>query len=362
MANPYDQFDANPYDQFTSTNVSPTAEPSLLGRYVSGYMKAGLPGIAWEGAKYGNEKLNKAALEAGGKVAETAGRMGIPSEIAGGLGVGANMAVNAIPMVFGGGIGAKAAPAVEGGAKWLMQTALKPTKADVVSGKAGKAIQTYFDEGVNPTLNGLDDMKQIISGLNDRVNQVIANSPASIKTDVQKYMQQVLDKFRARPDRLQAEADIANAEQIFTQHPLVKGATDIPIQTAQDLKRGYQQAIGDRGYGEMKTAATEAEKAIARGLREKISAAAPEVADINARESQLINAMKVAQRGSGVLSGNKNPFGLGLLNTHTLPLWLLDRFAGGKAGIAQILYGGARPISTFGGAMGGGLYDLLNSK
>src|SRR3990167_10396587 len=103
------------------------------------------------------------------------------------------------------------------------------------------------------------------------------------------------------------------------------------------MKQGTYKAIGGKNYGELKGAETEAQKALARGVKEEISSAVPNVAALNKREGNLLNALSVAERRA-LMDANKNPLGLGVLNPATLALWLWDRSGWAKAMTARMLY------------------------
>lgn len=77
---------------------------------------------------------------------------------------------------------------------------------------------------------------------------------------------------------------------------------------AQQLKQGTYRTLKGK-YGEVGSAATEAQKALARGLKEEVAGAVPAVAPLNARESALIDALAVAERRT-MMDANKNPVGL----------------------------------------------------
>ena len=109
------------------------------------------------------------------------------------------------------------------------------------------------------------------------------------------------------------------------------------------MKQGTYKAIGGKNYGELKGAETEAQKALARGLKEEISSAVPNVAALNKREGNLLNALSVAERRA-LMDANKNPLGLGVLNPATLALWLWDRSGWAKAMTARMLYSGSEQI------------------
>lgn len=152
------------------------------------------------------------------------------------------------------------------------------------------------------------------------------------------------------PQAETALQDLGRVQTDFLEHPNILGAREIPVQLAQDMKNGYQRAIGDRGYGELKTATTEGEKQIASGLRQEIGQAVPSVLDPLAREAALINALKLAERRVAV-DANKNPIGLGALISQplALPVWMWDRSPLAKSLTARLLYSGQNTFPALAG-------------
>src|SRR6185369_7841136 len=65
----------------------------------------------------------------------------------------------------------------------------------------------------------------------------------------------------------------------------------IPIQLAQEMKQGTYRALGKKSYGEQKGAETEAQKTLARALKEDIATAEPKVGPLNEQESALLNVI-----------------------------------------------------------------------
>jgi hypothetical protein len=65
------------------------------------------------------------------------------------------------------------------------------------------------------------------------------------------------------------------------------GAGPIPVDLAQDIKQGTYRQV-KKSYGQLSNAQTEAQKALARGIKEEIAAKYPEVAGLNATDSGLI--------------------------------------------------------------------------
>lgn len=319
---------------------------------------AAAAGLTGEALKQGDEMFQQAGYDAGGAVTDKLAGS-VPPEVAAGAGFATNVATQAIPTVVGGFMGKTAAPMVQQGAKGLMQSALKPSKLEHQSGKAARAVQTMLDEGVNVSKGGVEKMRSSISSLNDEIAGIIKDSGAKIdKNAVASRLQDVMKKYEDSLD----PADLKAVEEVWTtflSHPKLVGNSDMAIQLAQKMKQMGGKKLGDAAYGQglKPEAERDAWKAIVRGLKEEISSAAPGISALNKRESDLINASKIASNRVAI-DANKNPLGLGALISQPwmLPLWMWDRSPLGKSMAARGLYSGAGPISVGAGAGAGGLY------
>lgn len=329
----------------------PAAKPSLFDSVKAMLMQSSGAPIAGgpmamiygQGAKKIDELTQKAAYNTGGAVTDVlAGR--VSPEVAGGAGFVSNVVTQALPMIVAGEAGKMLAPAVQAPARSLMQSALKPTLEQLRTGKGARAVETMLKEGYNPTAGGVEKMKGAIASLNDDIAAAIKNSPATVdKRIVAGYLNDALKKFETQVNPSSDVRAIESAWTEFLNHPALAGSNQIPVQLAQEMKRGTYKALGDKSFGELKGASTEAQKTLARGLKEEISKAVPGVGGMNKRESDLLNAMKVAERRV-LMDANKNPLGLGILNPLMLPLWLWDRSPAAKAMTARALYSGAEQI------------------
>jgi hypothetical protein len=112
----------------------------------------------------------------------------------------------------------------------------------------------------------------------------------------------------------------------------------MPVQLAQQLKQGTYRAISDRAYGEQGSASIEAQKALARGLKEEIAANVPEVRALNAEESKLLTALPLVERRV-LMDANKNPAGLSWLarTPEAFAGFMLDRSPLFKSLVARML-------------------------
>jgi hypothetical protein len=211
--------------------------------------------------------------------------------------------------------------------RYLMQSALKPTIQQLKSGDAAIAVQTLLDEGINPTMRGVGKIRDSIDDINNRIAASIGTSNATV--DKQKVLQ-ALDKTRGSfANQVSPTADLKAIDGVaddFLAHPGLLG-NDIPVQQAQSMKQGTYRILSKK-YGQIGSADTEAQKALARGLKEEIANKVPEVAGLNARESKLITTLDVAERRA-LMEANKNPGGLSLLasNPVTWAMFMADKSA-----------------------------------
>lgn len=318
-----------------------------------------------KGINKANKMWEGAAYDVGGKVTDLAAGH-VPPQAAAALGFGTNVGMQAIPSILGMFTGRAAAPAMESGAKRLMQSAVKPNQAARMTGKADKAIGTMLDEGINATHGGMAKVEHEIAKADQALAAIIANSKANV--DVNQAANRALDVLKKARNQVNPDADVRavlNSIDEFLNNPAVAKYTNgmIPVQEAQALKQGTYQTLGSKAYGEVKTADMETQKALARGLKEEIATAAPEVKPVNERLSNLLNVEEVlAPRVS--LEGNKNPIGLGSLSPSTAHLltWLMDRSPWVKSMLARGMYSGSEAIPEAVGAAAGGLVGKQGGK
>lgn len=328
------------------------SEPSFMAKAGSTVLNAVSRGgspmgaavmLAGEGVKQGSQALSDAAYGAGGAVTDAASRVGASPETAAGLGFGANVAIEAIPAVVGGfGAGKVVAPAMEKGARNLMQSAIKPTLADLKSGDATKAIQTMLDEGISVTPGGMEKLREKIGVLNDQIFDAIKNSPATV--DRNKAASALLIPLKRFEKQVTPGADTAAIQKAWTEFVQTWPA-QMPVQLAQEVKQGTYRALGNKAYGELKGADVEAQKHLARGLKDEIAAAVPEVRALNGREAALLNALDVAERRV-LMKYNNNPNGLALLakNPGAWAGFMADRSPLFKSLVARMMNAGSEAI------------------
>jgi hypothetical protein len=297
--------------------------------------------------------LDKSAYDIGGRVTDVTGSPG--------LGFAANVGVQALPVIAGAGVGSKLVPQMEKKAFDLMASAAKPNLSQWESGEAKRAIDTLLKEGISPTEGGVEVLKSKIAALNEKIKQAVSSSTETVKIgDTGKPLLDTLNNFTKQVNAQDDLASIRKVWGMYRNHPALAGQQDMPVQLAQQLKQGtYRQLEGK--YGELTSAETEAQKAIARGLKDEIAAKIPALKDLNAKESELLNALTIAERRA-LLDLNSNPGGLVWLYHHPTAAagYLAARSAPFKAMVARMLHNTPEALPTASGALTGGAADILN--
>jgi hypothetical protein len=281
----------------------------------------------------------KFAYELGGKATDLATNVGATPQVAAGMGVTANFLTQAIPafLLSGRFMDAPAQSLLRKPAEKLMQSAVKPSISDLKSGDAGKAISTMLDEGIYPTQGGMAKASTLADDLEKQVQSAIAQSNARV--GVAAAGSRLRDPYNRALNQVNPQGDLAAIRSVwdeFRTSPQIAGKTDIPVQLAQELKKGTYRALGNKAYGEVGAASVEAQKALARGLREEISKAVPQIADPLKREAALMNVKDVAGNRA-LMEANKNPLGLAALrmdNPLSAATFMADRWAALKAFLA----------------------------
>ena len=221
----------------------------------------------------------------------------------------------------------KAGQALKTKAETLMQSALKPTLPQLKSGAAKTAIETLLQKELPVTQGTVEQLSNEIGNLNTNIASQIAGSTGTIKkSDVLKRLGNLGGE---RSLQVAPESDINAINDIKRQfleyNKGVYNPNVIPVQTAQALKQGTYSSLANK-YGKEVGAAEEAQKALARGLKEEIASQMPEVANLNAKESKLLDTLDVTERRM-FMTLNKDPFGWSMLATHPLKTaaMLMDR-------------------------------------
>jgi hypothetical protein len=110
------------------------------------------------------------------------------------------------------------------------------------------------------------------------------------KTDVLKYLDDIETKKLKQVNPSDDLSAINKVRQEFMAYnqPIIKTTSQtIPVQLAQELKQGTYKCIKKK-YGQLGSTEVEAQKTLARGLKEKIGEAVPDVLGLKKKNQNLL--------------------------------------------------------------------------
>lgn len=221
---------------------------------------------------------------------ERSGEQFQQGDIAGGIGssLGQGVAMAAPEVIKGMGL-----PAAKGVAERLYQSALKPSTT-IPPAKVASIVQTGLENKIPVSAKGLETLGALKDAVDKNIADMIASDPNRPinKFDVTARLGETAKKFQTQ---VNPEADL-NAISEAGNEFLRNQPGEIPASQAQSLKQGTYQQLKGKAYGELKSATIESQKALARGLKEELNTAFPELADLNAQDSKLINLESVLEK------------------------------------------------------------------
>lgn len=215
------------------------------------------------------------------------------------VGLGLSMVA---PEVLPSAIG-KLAPkaAMEALSKRMYQSALKPPPGSYSTAEVSNMVNTGLDNKIPVSEAGASRLNQLVSDLNDKVKAQIAGGAKSGATidpyDVSVRADQIKAKFANQVNPEADAAAIDSSKQEFLRQNSIPPASGIgpsqpnpiPVDEAQALKQGTYRQLKANAYNGMSNATVEAQKALARGIKEELETQFPEIKGLNAREGQMIN-------------------------------------------------------------------------
>lgn len=197
------------------------------------------------------------------------------------------------------------------------ESALKPSTTLSQADRAG-IVQTGLENAIPVSKGGLQTIGNRIDELNQAIKDEIAADPTRQISTVPALNN--LQSVRARfGNQVTPQPDLAEINQVqsnFLNHPKLQplgagpGPGSLNAEDAQAMKQGTYQALGDKAYGELKGASIEAQKSLARGLKDEIANQFPEIDKLNAAESKLLDLQPVLERAIGRI-GNHQFIGIG---------------------------------------------------
>lgn len=232
-------------------------------------------------------------------------------------------------------VGAGLGKGLRGGSGKLMQSAVKPTLK--MAPNAPKIVKTLLEEGINVSPNGMEKLNRLLDAKNSEIAEAIANSGGLIsKADVATRTDALGRRFAQQVNPAADLEAVAKGTAEF-----MEGPTHLTVPQAQAMKTGTYQQVA-KSYGQLSSAAIETQKTLARGLKEEIAKEVPNIAGLNAKESELILAKEALGRRVA-MSGNRDPVGFAWVTHHptTFLAALIDRSPAVKSMLARGMYSSA---------------------
>ncbi len=217
------------------------------------------------------------------------------------------------------------------------ESALKPSTTLSQAERAG-AVRTALDNSIPISKGGVEKLGDLIDDLNTKIKATIDTDPNRPidPNEVATRADQARAKFATQVNAQQdLNAIEASRQQFLTEQGAKPGTPATPPQPtglldsrgnpimdagkpaqpptpaqpmravdAQKMKQGTYRVLKGK-YGEQGSAAVEAQKALARGLKEEIATQFPEIDTLNTAESKLLDLQPLLERAVARISNHQ---------------------------------------------------------
>lgn len=165
------------------------------------------------------------------------------------------------------------------------QSALKPSTR-MPEAKINSAIQTGLNEGIPVSAKGLSKLTGLIDDVNTKMDNAIpANSPATVNKFA--VASRLNDTAKTFSNQVAPTADL-NAISETGNDFIATQPGQIPVKDAAEIKTGTYTQLRKK-YGQLGDASVEAQKALARGIKEELITQFPELQTLGQKDQQFIN-------------------------------------------------------------------------
>lgn len=230
--------------------------------------------------------------------------------------IGLQGALNAAADLLGIGV----TKGVQAGARAVYRGYLKPSLSQKNVRKAGQIVTTAIREMLPISEAGVARGQALITMINNQVNDKLREAARTgtvdlhgIAENVRRFARRVYNRPGAPPENFQAVMRVADEIDLHPSLGLPPGArpsrVDVSPARANQVKQSLDRAIGDN-FGVESKAATEGRKAGRNRARVAMERVAPEIAPLNKRESEIIDALKAVTQASGRESNRNAIFGV----------------------------------------------------
>jgi len=189
----------------------------------------------------------------------------------------------------------------------MYQSALKPSLSARNLPKIQGQVATGLKEAIPVSNAGVSKISGLIRDLRQTITNTIKSNPeatispeavgARLKSSGKGFGEQVLPN--ADLDAIAAaRSQWLNRFVIRDSEGNITGFKQIPVEEAQGMKQGTYR-VNAKKYNELSSAQMEAEKALARGIKEELENIFPDLKGLNAREGALIELRNQLVRAVG---------------------------------------------------------------
>lgn len=181
------------------------------------------------------------------------------------------------------------------------ESALKPSTTLSPDERAA-IVNTGLQERIPVSKEGVNKIGDLLDALQQKVTDAIASNPNKTidPNAVAARTSGVVNNFTEQVNRNADLKAIADSKQEF----LDNNPSPIPADKAQAMKIGTYRVLNGK-FGEQGSASIEAQKALARGLKEEIANQFPELRELNAAESKLYDLQPTLERAVGRISNHQ---------------------------------------------------------
>jgi len=197
-------------------------------------------------------------------------------------------------------------PLVRRAAK-IYQSALKPSQA--LLKKSPAVVKTGLDEGIRVSKGGAVKLKGIMDDIGEEIGKVIDSGVADNKSIAKDKLLPYLDEIREYLGQSLGGKQLVKEVDDLAKTIINDLPETLNVRLAQEFKKNTQGLVS-KYYDKMAPVAIETKKQLARGLKEEIAKAVPQIRSLNARDSKLFGLDEALEKALGRI-GNKNLIGLG---------------------------------------------------
>lgn len=203
----------------------------------------------------------------------------------------------------------KNAIASTGAPERMYESALKPSTT-IPAPKRAAMVQTGLQYEIPVSASGMEKLSNLVDDLNSNIKATIdAGSQAGQTVNKYAVASRLADTTKRFSNQVTPLSDLANISDTGNEF-LGNQPNEIPASQAQAIKQGTYQQLKNTAYGTLKNSTVEAQKALARGIKEELVNQFPELKDLNADESKLLNLDPVLERAVNRIS-NHQVIGIG---------------------------------------------------